>query len=140
MLKFKVSFAGWTIVNNEQFTKQWKEYTPKLKDWNYVIEIKKEFKKRTLAENRYYWMIISLFACEIWVSVDDLHNEMKYCFLRTVFEWIDWNEIYKIKSTTELSTKDFEQYLECIRRKALEEYNLQIPLPKESWNLDELYA
>ena len=132
-LKFKISFTGWTIVNNEQFKKQWWEYTPKLKDWDYVIEIKKELKKRTLSQNQYYWFAISLFACEIWVRVDDLHDEMKYCFLKTVFAWIDWNEIYKIKSTTDLNTKDFEQYLECIRRKALEEYNLQIKLNCCRW-------
>ena len=132
MQKFKLNMIGWQVENSEQFKKQWWVIIPKLKDWTYTVEINKYNKDRSLNQNKYYWFVISLFADEIWVWVQDLHEEMKFCFLRSIHYWIEWSEFYTIRSTKDLNTKQFEEYLEGIRRKAQEEYNLMIPLPHDN--------
>jgi hypothetical protein len=132
-LKFKVEFKGWQIVNNEQFNKQWKEYCPKLKDWNYCVEIKKQHKQRTLAETRFYhWVVVPVLANYFEIDIASMHSELKYKFLSKRFVWVEWWEIVQVWSTKTLTTIEFEAFIEEIRKWFASEYWEQLPYPHET--------
>lgn len=133
MLKFKLIKENWKVINWEQFKKLFSEYFWKQKDWTYTLEIKKWYKGRSLNQNNYYWNMLTEFAQEVWVTPEELHEEMKYRFLRIPFKGINWEDMYKIRSTTELTTIQFEEYIEMIRREAQEEYNLMLNLPNDTF-------
>ena len=131
-LTFRLVKLEWQISNKDQFKKEFNEYFKKLDDWNYNCEIKKYRKNRSLSQNKYYWLTIAKFADEVDVTPADLHEELKYELLSTHFTWIKWEDIVKIKSTSNLNTVQMEEYLERIRKKAMEEYNLYLELPNET--------
>ena len=131
-LKFKLIKNLGKVENIEYFKNQFNESFKKLNDWEYLITLEKYKKERSKYQNNYYWFILSEFSKEIWINAELLHEECKYKFLRTIFIWTKWQEIFKILSTKNLNTYEFETYLESIRKWALEEYNLILPLPNES--------
>lgn len=84
-------------------------------------------KPRTSPENKYYWgVILKMIADETGATPEDVHQEMRRMFLRAGGETIPIT-----KSTTELSTTEFEDYLSKIRMWAANFLNLIIPLPGE---------
>lgn len=95
------------------------------------LTIRKKGKVRSIPQNSYYWgVVINILANELGYEVpDDMHYELRRMFLKES----DKNGIVKSKSTTKLTTKEFEEYLEKIRIWAAKE-NIQIPLPNEIIN------
>lgn len=91
------------------------------------LTVKPPIKHRSSPENRYYWsVIIQMISDETGASPEDVHQEMKRMFLR-----VGGEKIPITKSTTELSTTEFEDYVSKIRMWAASFLNLTIPLPNE---------
>jgi hypothetical protein len=130
MLKFKLTMKAGTPEFNK---KEFNEYMSKLEDGNYSLEVKKIKNPRSLAQNRYYWFICGLLAEKFKIENDKVHELLKYLFLRHE-EWSDVAgvSIVSLKSTTDLNTKEFEEFLDRIRKWSLEEYNFVIPIPNET--------
>jgi hypothetical protein len=102
-------------------------------DWNagYEIKVSKIEKKRSLDQNRLYWLYLTCISQETGNDKNDLHEffKRKYCF---------WNEInmfneslITIKSTTTLTTKQFTEYLEKIVIFASQELGITLPNPDD---------
>jgi hypothetical protein len=95
----------------------------------------KEAKIRSTPENRYYWGVcIKIISDELGYLPMEIHDMMKYEFLRCVVfiptRDKKMDECVILKSTTSLSTVEFEEYLSNIRQWA-SEHSIYIPLPNE---------
>lgn len=119
--------AGVPEFNKKEFN----DYTVTLEDGNYTLEVRKIKNTRSISQNKYYWgCVVKLLSEKFNLENDKVHEMLKYLFLRSE----EWSEdigvsIVSLKSTTDLKTTEFEVFLERIRKWALEEYNLEIPLP-----------
>lgn len=90
-------------------------------------------KTRSNKQNRYYWrVVIDMIAAETGHSQEEVHELMKAMHLPRAFVTIAGKEVEIAKSTTTLSTFEFEEYLDRIRAFAAQELNMTIPMPNES--------
>jgi hypothetical protein len=94
---------------------------------SYVLEINKSKSIRSLNQNRYYFGVVLLILSDHFgYTTDELHQICAGTFLRYENKGKEF-----VKSTTKLDTKEFEIYLEQIRRWAMNEHQISIPLPNE---------
>lgn len=112
------------------------------------LTISKRRKRRSNDQNAYYWGVVVAMTREgineAWgehLSLEEAHHILKFqCnYAEHVNEAT--GEIIKIpKTTTELSTTEFEEYLERCRRFAQEWLQVIIPLPNEqvTFEFDDL--
>ena len=91
------------------------------------VIIRKHRKDRSNNQNRYMWGCCYQLISEITgYTKDEVHDAMRLLFLLD-----KTRKIHTLKSTTELSTIDMEEYLENIRRWAAENLSCFIPLPND---------
>ena len=96
------------------------------------IVIHRKRKHRSVQQNRYYWLVASMLSDHTGFTKDEIHAILKSKFLRTEKVNQDSGAVYEyVKSTTELSTVEYEEYLDSVRQFAAEEFDLQIPMPNE---------
>lgn len=96
------------------------------------IIIREKKKHRSAQQNRYYWLIVSMLSDHTGFTREELHAILKKRFLSTEKVFEDTGAVYEyIRSTTELSTVEYEEYLESVRRFAAEDFDMVIPLPNE---------
>ena len=89
-------------------TPKFKSYLKKQKDGMIVIEVTKKKKLRSLNENAYYWgVVIKILSDEFGYFPEQMHEALKIEFLGVK----DKNGLIILKSTTKLSTSEFEAYL-----------------------------
>lgn len=87
-------------------------------------------KIRSTSQNKFYWLCIIEELCGYTgYSKDEMHNALKMMFLRVPNE--DHRLPDTVKSTRQLSTAEFEEYLEQIRFWAAEKLDVQLPLPNQ---------
>ena len=93
------------------------------------VEVKKLTKQRSMSQNRYYWgIVLNVFGDYLGYEPEEMHEICKSKFLKD-FKMIGDIEVEYVKSTTNLSTADFEQYMEKIRTWASKEFACYIPDP-----------
>lgn len=115
-----------------------------LKDWAYwqndgfyEVRIEKSFKKRTLNQNRYYFgVLVKNISDHTGYETEEIHEVLKDRFLPKKFIVITNNKGEKKEtkingSTTQLDTKEFEEYNEKIRRWAAQHLSIYLPEPNE---------
>lgn len=91
----------------------------------FVRELKR---RRSDRQNRYYWgVVVALLAEYFGYSREEMHEALKMKFLRKEPP----DKPATVRSTTDLSTQEFEDYLEEVRQWAAEFYGIDIPLPDE---------
>ena len=82
---------------------------------------------RSNNQNSYYWgVILPILGGYFGYDTDDMHSALKYKFLRK-----GACDIETVQSTTKMTTAQFEEYVETVRRWALTEWNVSVPLPNE---------
>lgn len=92
-----------------------------------VEKITKE-RQRSLEQNAYYWgVVIKILSGEIGYSKEEMHEALKVKFL----SYENVKGIPTVMSTTQLNTKQFEVYLEMIRRWASMDMGIVIPEPNQ---------
>ena len=92
-----------------------------------MLVLKRPRKPRTVSQNSYYWgVVIQLISDETGATPEEVHEAMKWQFLRKQV-----GKIFTVKSTSILNTLDFEAYVEQVRIFAQTELNIKIPLPNE---------
>jgi len=109
------------------------------------IKISKKFRKRTSPQNRYYWSVIVFYWKEILTTEygQTITQAQAHEFLKTNFNFTelvnkDTGECLRFpKSTTENRTFEMEEFHEACRQKALEFFNVVIPLPNEQLEIFE---
>jgi len=106
------------------------KYFQNLPDGKYNVEIKKYYKKRTKAQNRWYWFILKILGDEWGYTPEELHMAYKEKFLSVYDEKLG---LKIIRSTTSLTTIETNQYWEKIYQDAAEK-SVYIPDPKSDPN------
>lgn len=87
---------------------------------------------RSLNQNRYYWgVVLTIIAESTGHTTEEVHDAVKELFLPRKFVTLGNNEVEVAKSTTELTTDEFNLYLERIRTWAETELSIRIPNPNE---------
>lgn len=99
----------------------------------YRVEIKRYTENRSGNQNRYYWgVVIQMFSEYSGFFPDEVHELLKNKFLKYDKAFKDTGESVTIsRSTTDLDTWEFEQYLEQCRIYAATVLEIVIPLPNE---------
>lgn len=98
--------------------------------------------KRSSPQNRYYWGAMlpivkdGLKELGIDMSKEQTHEMLKYRFLKREFITSDGDILQSIGSTTELSTKEFNEYIESIQIWSAEYLNVNIPDPNEQTEIE----
>lgn len=93
------------------------------------LTVERFSKQRSLNQNRYYWgVVINILKDEIGYTKNEMHDALRRHFL-TVEE--EGKILPTVKSTTELDTMGFEEYLQEVREWADTEMDIVIPLPNE---------
>lgn len=109
------------------------DYLKKCKDWFYEINIKKQYKQRSLEQNSYLWGVCYKMLSEhLWYELDEVHDVMCEKFLRQTYKIKGGIELHRNRSTTELTTEEFNKYIDDIRLFSQKFLSLYIPLPNES--------
>ena len=120
----------WPIVYDSDLVK-FHGWLDKFKDDTHVfvtIEKITVRKLRSVKQNRYYWGIIIKILCkEIGYSKEEMHEALKYKFLR----YENVTGLPTVLSTTNLSTIEQESYHAQIRRWAAIDMGIVIPKPNE---------
>ena len=104
-------------------------------DKEMICEVRKDKRNRSTVQNAYYWFLLTMLEQETGNDKDELHEYFKKKYLKTFFQidLIDTQDfIYYAKSTTKLTTLEFEDYLEKIRVFASRELGIFLPLPGET--------
>lgn len=114
---------------------RFRKYVETLGDGELEIVVRGAKSDRSNPQNRYYWgVVISLIADHTGVDQMDLHEILKNKFLREVvcFQTKTGKQLEIVgRSTTELKTNEFEEYLAQVRAWAGAELGIAIPLPNE---------
>jgi len=115
---------GELVFNN---LRKFEDYLIPFEDKEVEVIVRKLKKERSNEQNRYYWgVVIKLLSEHIGYIDEEMHEALKLKFLRD-----DSRKIPTLRSTTDLTTIEFEEYLEKIRIWAAQELNCYIPLPNE---------
>jgi hypothetical protein len=97
-----------------------------LKDGDYVIEVKKYFKNRSVHQNRLLWDIYRQASDQTGYETDELHAIMGQKFLLD-----ESGKSPYVKSTTKLTTQEFNDYIKRIVRYLTIDAGLIIYLPED---------
>jgi hypothetical protein len=102
---------------------------------NYLVEVKKKRNTRSNNQNSYYWKcIVQELADSLGYFPNEMHDILRAKFL-SEWEMIQIKDkkigINKVKSTTDLNTKEFEIYAEQIRVWSITELGIRLLIPNE---------
>lgn len=100
-----------------------------------TVTIQRFFNLRSNQENAYYWgVVIKILSDEMGLTPDEVHEGLKLKFLKIGRQFTKNDKVYLfeiVRSTTVMSTVEFENYLTMVRAWASLELNVYIPLPNE---------
>jgi hypothetical protein len=109
----------------------------------YELLIKPKRKKRSNGQNSYYWGIVvpqvlrGLKEAGFNVfSKDDAHDIIKFKFLKVNLENDSGEFVESFKSTKEMSTSEFKEFIEHLQIWASEYLNQYIPSPNEKLDIE----
>ena len=109
--------------------KAFKTYCALSPDGDYALKLQKRKKPRSNSQNAYYWgVVVQTLSEETGHFPDEIHEAMKLKFLR---KHCDKLKLDSVRSTTDLSTVEFEEFMAQIRMFAAADLNITIPLPNE---------
>lgn len=93
----------------------------------YKLQIQTIRRTRSLNENSYYWgVVVKMLADELGYLPEEMHDALRIKFLT-----IHTDKLPSIKTTTKLTTSEFEEYLSKIRTWSSLELGVLIPMPNE---------
>lgn len=89
---------------------------------------------RSLLQNAYYWsVIVKMIAEEIGYDTEVMHEILKKLFLpNKKYDMPDGNDVVLSKSTSQLDTIEFEDYVLKIRIWAKDFLMMSIPTPNQT--------
>ncbi len=123
----QIDFGHIKIDNIDDFNLYLKTLEGKRVD----VIIRKYRKNRTENANRYLWGVVyKLIADELGYSTDEIHALLKGMFLKKAV-FIKQKRYDVIRSTANLTTDEFSEYIESCKRFASQELSVMIPDPNE---------
>lgn len=114
------------------------------KDRKIEVRFGRKYSKRSHPQNKYYWgVLIKEVAIRLrelgndWLTDDDVHEMMKMKFNCKLQPNTNTGETVEIpKSTTSLTTTEFNEFMERIRMWASDFLEIYIPDPNEKLTLN----
>lgn len=140
-LAFSASVKEGRLYISERVT--FDKYIASLQDGGYEVSVSKKRKSRSTFQNAYYWgVVVPIVATELnrlghEVDTDTTHEFLKvrFCYTETVNE--ETGEVLKVpKSTAQMTTGEFMDYLAAIQRFANEWFGVEIPDPNEQVRIE----
>lgn len=136
-----MKFSYYSQVTNgkllEHVSKQIKNDLKAFEGKRVEIHIEKLRSKRSIVQNRAYWLYVGILSDELGYSKDELHEVIKFKFLKKENVFEKTGEIYgRLGSTTELSKSEFASFIGELIRWASSD--LGIILPELGQQLDLL--
>ena len=99
----------------------------KLEGKDVEVVVRKKKKHRSGSQNAYLWAVpYELISDDLGYTPQEVHDAMRHLFLVN-----NDNDLPKVKSTTELTTIEFEEYVGKVRQWAAEFRDIYIPEPNE---------
>ena len=99
----------------------------KLEGKDVEVVVRRKKKHRSGAQNAYLWAVpYELISDDLGYTPQEVHDAMRHLFLVN-----NDNDLPKVKSTTELTTIEFEEYVGKVRQWAAEFRDIYIPEPNE---------
>lgn len=118
------------------------DYIDKLPDGKpYTVDIKLKRNRRTVDQNRLYWLWLTCIMSETGEHKDRLHEFFKQHILGMDEHYaFDKYQVMVPRSTTTLDTKQMTDYLERVQRFAATELGIVLPNPGDlQWEEFEAY-
>lgn len=114
--------------NRKIFDKTLAQY----EDGKIIVEVRREKNKRTLDQNAYYWgVVLKTISIDTGHTEQELHDVLKAYIPKKTMPFIKKDgstiNVSVPRSTTELSTGEFSEYIERIRAKFAMEFGIIIP-------------
>ncbi len=105
----------------------------KLEGKEVEVVVRKKKKHRSNPQNKYYWgIVIDIVSGATGFTPQEAHDAMRYKFLAEISDMPNNNgRLVKSKSTSELTTVEFLDYIAQIQRWASEFLDCYIPDPNE---------
>ncbi len=106
------------------------------------VSVRKKRKYRSNYQNRYYWgVIIPIVRQALWdtgheYSNESVHEILKYRFLKQDYHIKDGEFFTETRSTKDLTTSEFMDYIAQIQRWTSEMFGVYIPDPGEQMEID----
>lgn len=124
-------------LNNEYEVPKFKEYVNKLYEQKAIVEVKKKLPNRSTQQNRYFYLILSWFACETGYSVDEIKVDIfKRTCNKEIFERYRENKhgekIKFLRSSSDLDTLEMTTAIDRFRNYASAQAGIYLPSPNES--------
>lgn len=120
------------LIHNQESLQGVTEYISKLNlDKRYEINITLKREKRTIPQNRLYWLYVTCIADETGNSKEDIHTHLKQTFLKVEDVIIGNASIPKTISTTKLNTSMMANYINQIVVWASSECGIILPDPAD---------
>ena len=121
-------FFGEVIFGNLRLyqPERYEEYILSL-DGDVELTLEKVKKQRSNNQNRYYWgVVVELLSKELGYTTEETHEALKYKFLM-----VEKGVLPTVKSTTDLTTQEFEEFMSRVREWSSVFLNCYIPDPNE---------
>ena len=117
-------------------------YLDKLIEEGAKIELKKIRGKRTLKQNSYFHVVITIFAMELGYTIEEAKTMLKRMYSNAEPSMIYQKKGYKfLRSTTTMDTKELTNFIEWIRNYAATDAGIYIPTSEEylinQFNIDK---
>ena len=124
-------------LNNEYEIPKFEEYVNKLCEQKAIVELKKKLPYRSTQQNRYFYLILSWFACETGYSVDEIKVDIfKRICNKAIFERYRENKhgekIKYLRSSSDLDTLEMTTAIDRFRNYASAQAGIYLPSPNES--------
>ena len=93
--------------------------------------------KRSTNQNSLYWLYIDIIRKDLGYSKENCHEILKYKFLLTEITDESTGEIIKfVRSTTDLSKKEFIDFIDSIIQWSWEYLKIELPIPEKNIKLN----
>lgn len=124
-------------LENEWEHQKFKEYVNRLFTKKARVEVKEKHPGRTLAQNRYFYLLLSWFASETGYNIEEVKIDIfKRLCNRDIFEIEKTNKKGKIiktlRSSSELSTGEMSLAIERFRNYSSSQAGIYLPSPNEN--------
>lgn len=120
------------LIHNQDSLQGVKDYISKLNlEKRYEVNITLKREKRTIPQNRLYWLYVTCIADETGNSKEDIHTHLKQTFLKVEDVIIGNASIAKTISTTKLNTAMMANYINQIVVWASSECGIILPDPAD---------
>lgn len=101
------------------------------------IRIEKLKSTRSMQQNRYWWLAVTILANELGYDKNEMHEICKMKFLKLEKVCKITGEIFEyVGSTTKLSKSEFADMVNDFVRWAADTFNVIIPLPNEQLDIE----